>query len=400
MASTINRLTVKFCDDCGPGQHHDGLGLYLLVNKSLAKSWAFRFKRDGLGHWMGLGSYNDYTLNEARKRRRQVRQLHNERINPIESRRAERAAAAAEAAKRVTFSQAAEGYIKDNRASWRSEVHARQWKQTLRDFVLPTLGPLPVGAIETGHITKLLRPIWETKPETAKRVQGRIEAILDWSTANGFRSGENPGKWKGHLQNILPKRDKLATVTNHKALPVPEMPGFFNQLTKTGGTAARAIEAIILTSARVDEVLGAKWSEIDLAAGVWTLPAVSASNRRGRTKNGREHLVPLTPHLVALLKALSSNREPTAPVFKVGRTTLRDLMKRLLPGNTPTIHGFRACFRTWCGEHRPDAAGTTAEAALGHAKADKLEGTYDRSTRLRKRRKLMAQWEAYCLGAR
>ena len=402
MARVIDRLTVAYCEGCGPGQHHDGRGLYLVCaptrdGADLAKSWVFRFKHHGVPRRMGLGSYDDCTLAEARKRRREFRSLREQGINPIEHRRSARATLLAETAKRLTFAQAAEGYIKDNRASWRSEVYARQWEHSLRDHAFPMIAKLPVSAIETGHVVKLLRQLWETKPETAMRVRGRIEVILDWATANGFRQGNNPAKWKGHLQNILPKRDKLATVVHHKALPIANLPPFFAQLMKTEGTPARVIEMLILTATRVDEVLGTRWGEINLDEAVWTLPAVSASNRRGRTKNGREHRVPLSPHLVALLKSLPSNREPSAPVFKVGRTTLRDLMKRLLPVDTPTLHGFRACFRTWSGDHTT-ASRETAEAALGHVNGSKLEQTYDRGDKLAKRRMLMGEWTAYCTG--
>jgi integrase len=354
----------------------------------------------GRSREMGLGSANVYGLAEARERNRRYQQQIDDGVDPIEQRKIERAAAAAERAKLVTFAEAAGGYINDNRSGWRSAVHARQWAQSLRDHVFPAIGSLPAGAIETGHIVKLLRPLWEAKPETAKRVQGRIAAILDWSAAQGFRQGENPARWRGHLQNILPRKDKLTTVKHNKALPIDGVPAFFAQLTKTEGTAARALEMIVLTAARVDEALNATWGEIDLTEAVWTLPAVSESNRRGRTKNGREHRVPLSPRLLAMLTALPSNREPSAPVFKVGRTTLRDLMKRLVPGNTPTIHGLRSTFRTWCGEYQPDAARVTAEAALGHSKGDKLEAAYDRGDKLAKRRTLMEAWARFCAGAR
>jgi len=395
MKKQIDRLTVKFCDGCGPGLHHDGRGLYLVCGAAkdgtgLAKSWVLRFKLGGVPHRMGLGSYADYTLAEARKRRREFRSLRDQGINPIQHRRDARIAVQVEAAKRMSFSEAAEGYIKDNAKAWRSPLSLRQWEQSLRDHVFPAIGSFPVSAIETGHIVKLLRPIWEEKPETAKRVQGRIELILNWSKAQGYRQGDNPAKWDGHLENILPKKDKLTKVEHHKALPVAEMPGFFAQLKATEGTAARAIELLVLSGVRVGEILKATWSEFDLTEEVWTIPAE-------HTKAHREHLVPLAKSLVAMLKALPSNREPSALVFRIGRTTLRDALARLIP-DTPSLHGFRASFKTWGSEHST-AARESVEAALGHAIGDKAERAYDRGSRLAKRRVLMEEWETYCLGA-
>jgi len=393
MASMHNKLSAAFVARCNkPGVVNDGGGLYLSIHQTgagVTKSWTLRFKLNKIKYEMGLGSADLYSLAEARERARHYRQMKDRGINPIQHRKDERAAVKAEAAKRVTFTEAAQGFITDNRAGWRSEVHARQWDQSLRDHVFPVLGPLPVGAIETAHVVKLLRPLWEAKPSTAMKVRGRIENVLDWAAANGFRTGENPARWQGHLQNILPRKDKLATVKHHAALPIDQVPAFFAQLTKTEGIAARAIEMLALTSVRVGELLGATWGEIDLAEAVWTIPA-------GHTKAGREHCVPLVPHLVTLLEALPSNRDPSAFVFPVGRTTLRGLMQRL---NAPTLHGLRSVFRDWAGDHS-DASRETAEAALGHKIGDKAEQAYRRGDAFAKRRRLMEEWAQFCLGAR
>jgi integrase len=295
----------------------------------------------------------------------------------------------------MSFAEAAAGYVEDNRASWRSKVHLKQWNTTLRDYVFPVLGSLPVSAIETGHITKILRPIWLTKSSTAIKVRGRIEAILDWSAAHGFREGENPARWAGHLDHILPKREKIAAakVEHHEALLYSEMPAFFAKLMKAEGISARALETLILTTVRVGkELLHAKWDEFDFAQAVWTVPGE-------RTKNGNDLRVPLAPYMVTRLQGLP--RDPSGLLFPVGQSSLRRLLHRIIPnGAAPTLHGFRASFRTWCREQIKDIPDVFAEQALGHTVDSKLVQAYQRSDGLDPSRVLAEKWTIFCLSAR
>jgi integrase len=407
MASTINKLSAAFVAGCKiPGWYGDGGGLYLQVAEGskratvpyVTRSYVLRYKIRGTEHRMGLGDANVYKLHEARERRRQFRQLIDRGIDPIEHRKEERSKAKAEAAKRLTFREAAVGYIADNQSGWRSEVHRDQWRSSLDRYVFPSLGDLQVSDIETAHVVKILRPIWTTKTETAKRVRGRIEAILDWSTANGFREGPNPARWTEHLEHILPKLDGVEA-ESHAALPYGDLPPFFAKLIATPGLPARALETLILTAVRTGDIRGARWSEFDLDAATWIIPARTRNGSGRSTKTGQEHRVPLGPHLLALLRTLPRNGDPSALVFGCGHNTLRDLKDRLLPVNVhATLHGFRSSFRDWA--HETNQADAHAEQALNHVVGTKLKRRYLRSDALHQRRPLMMAWEAYCTGAR
>ena len=287
---------------------------------------------------------------------------------PIAHRQERRATERAEAAKRMTFAEAAAGLLRDKRGNWHNHKHAAQWEGTLRDYALPTLGPLPVGAVETAHVVKVLRPIWEVKPETAARVRGRIEAVLDWAKAGGFCTGENPARWKGHLENILAKRRPHSATRHHPALPVADMPAFMARLTATSGLPARAIELLVLTCVRLDELRRAHWDEFDLEAAVWTVPAA----RMGKTK--KLHRVPLAPRVITILRDLPG---PEASVFvlpglidvrkPIGASIIRTTLyaaSGLGPG-VISLHGFRSTFRDWAGDHT-EVAREVAEAALAH----------------------------------
>jgi integrase len=399
MARTVNKLTAAFvAKNTKVCRANDGAGLYLQTShlgNNVTKAWLFRFKLNGRKREMGLGSVNTYTLAEARERARKCRQLVDQGIDPIEQRKTQRAEAMAEAAKRLTFAEAAEAFVEDNRNGWRSRDHGRQWATSLRDYVLPTLGALPIGAIETAHVVKTLRQIWESKPETASRVRGRIEMVLDWAGAGGFRSGDNPARWKGHLENILPKRAAFATVEHHAAMPLAEVPMFMTRLAVTPGTAARALEMLVLTAVRRGELLGARWGELEpLATALWVIPAA-------RTKSNREHRVPLAPHVVAMLETLA--REKTSlfvfpglvsPDRPLGHSKLRQVLHDV-GGAAVTLHGFRSAFRDWAGDHST-VAREVAEAALGHVVGDQSERAYRRGDALAKRRELMEDWADFC----
>ena len=279
----------------------DGGGLYLRVTSPDARSWVFRYGRDGKERYMGLGSLNAVSLSEARARAAEARRLTSAGIDPIGARDGQRAAERVEAAKQVTFEAAAEAYIRSHKAGWRNAKHGDQWRNTLKAYVYPVIGALPVNQIDSGLVFKVLEPIWTAKPETASRVRQRIEAVLDAATARGHRSGENPARWRGHLDSLLPARAKVQRVQHHPALPYAEIGAFMADLRKQEGLAARAMELLILTATRTTECIAARWSEFDLGQGLWTIPAE-------RIKAGREHRIPLSPAAVALLRKLAETK--------------------------------------------------------------------------------------------
>lgn len=256
-----------------PGMYGDGGGLWLQVTGKGGKSWIFRFTLDGKSREMGLGSANTFSLSEAREKALLCRKLCAEGIDPIETRNARLDAARVEAAKAMTFRQCATAYIDAHKASWRNAKHAAQWPVSLETYAYSAFGDLPVQVVDTGLVMRAVEPIWSTKPETANRVRGRIESILDWATTRGFRRGENPARWKGHLANLLPKRSRLKKVEHYAALPFAEVPAFMRVLAEQPGASSKALAFTILTAARTGETIGARWSEIDLDAGVWTVPA-------------------------------------------------------------------------------------------------------------------------------
>src|SRR5215469_13226500 len=314
MARTGKLSAVEVHKAKGPAVLHDGGGLYLRVSPTGAKSWVFRFQLDGKRRDMGLGPYPDISLAEARAKALAHRKQRHDGIDPLAARAAERQAHRLSAAKSRTFRGVAEEFISRNEVGWRNPKHRQQWRNTLGTYVYPILGELPVAAVDTGLVVQVLYPIWAKKPETAGRVRGRIEAVLDAATVRGFRQGSNPAQWKGNLAHILPARARVRKVAHHAALPFDEMPAFLATLQGREGMAARALEFAILTAARTAEVLGATWGEIDTDRKVWTVPAK-------RMKADREHRVPLSGPALALLEklrplALTSDGEPdsAAPV--------------------------------------------------------------------------------------
>lgn len=393
MTREINKLSAaKVATLKEPGRYADGGGLYLQISKWDTKSWIFRYQLDGKARHMGLGAVHTFSLSEARKRAKEARQLVADGKDPIELKQAARAADRATEAKRLTFSEAAEKYIAAHRAGWKNVKHADQWANTLTTYAAPVIGNLDVAAVEIAHVMKILEPIWTDKPETASRLRGRIESVLDWATARGYRQGENPARWRGHLDKLLPARSKIAKVKHQPALPHVELPAFMERLRKLPSMSARALEFTILAAARSGETRGATWQEIDLAAKVWTIPA-------GRMKAEREHRVPLSDRAVAILKALP--REDGTPYVFPGASKGKPLsdmaLLQCLRGlhEGVTTHGFRSTFRDWSGE-LTNFPREVAEAALAHVVGDKAEQAYRRGDALEKRRKLMEAWSRYC----
>jgi integrase len=394
MARAKTRLSARAAATVSkPGMHADGSGLYLHVTDSGARSWIYRWKRDGRCRDMGLGSLGDVGLAEARELATDARRMVRQGGDPIEARKAARAASRLAAARSLTFRQCAEAYIVSHKAGWRNPKHAAQWPSTLATYVNPIFGDLPVQAIDVGLVMKVLRPIWETKTETASRVRGRIESVLDWATASGHRQGENPARWRGHLENLLPKKSKVRRVEHHAALPYVDLGDFMVALRQQDGIAARALEFTILTATRSGAARGAKWSEFDLSARLWTVPA-------GRMKADREHRVPLSDRTIEILDELQALRysDLAFPSAKRGRpisnTALTMALRRL--GRTDlTIHGFRSTFSDWCSE-RTNFSAEVREMALAHTVSDKVEAAYRRGDLFQKRRQLMDAWARFC----
>ena len=396
MARIIGKLSALKVDKAKqPGMYGDGGGLYLRVTGDGAKNWVFRFMLNGRPRWMGMGPSHTVNLAEARRRAGDHRLRRHDGIDPIEARRAERLQARLDAAKAVTFKQSAESYIKAHRPGWRNAKHAGQWEATLATYAEPVIGKLSVQAIDTALVLKCLEPIWTEKPETAGRVRGRIEVILDWAKVRGYRTGENPARWRGHLDKLLPARGKVRRVEHHAALPYAELPGFLIALREQQGIAARALEFTILTAARTGEVIGARWNEIDLLDKTWTLPA-------GRMKAGKEHRVPLSARTLTILEEMQAHRHAedgfVFPGGKHGKplSNMAFLMLlRRMGRDDLTAHGFRSSFRDWVAE-RTNFPAEVAEMALAHTVSDKTVAAYNRSDLFERRRRLMQQWATFC----
>ncbi len=392
------RLTaLKIAKAKQPGMYADGGGLYLRVAPEGTKQWVLRYMLNRRPRWMGLGPLSLYGLQEARTEALEARKLRHEGIDPIDKRRADRAQARLAAAKAITFKQCAEGYLTAHRAGWRNGKHAGQWSATLAAYAYPLLGDLPVQAIDTDLVLRVLEPIWTSKPETAGRVRGRLEHVLDYAKAHGYREGENPARWRGHLDKLLPAQSKVHRVEHHAALAYAELPDFLARLREQEGTAARALEFAILTAARTGEVIGARWIEIDLRDATWTVPA-------GRMKAHREHRVPLTSRAIAILGEMQAARHDEAgdtfvfPGAKPGKplSNMAFLMLlRRMGRDDLTAHGFLATFKTWASE-RTGFSNEIVEASLAHVIGDKVEQAYRRGDLFEKRRKLMEAWAKFC----
>jgi integrase len=416
MARTSKLTAVEVARAKGPAVLHDGGGLYLRVSATGAKSWVFRFQVAGRRRDMGLGAYPALSLADARGKAADARRQLQDGVDPLSAKRSARQAQRFAEVKGRSFRQTAEEFIARNEAAWRNSKHRNQWRTTLSRYVFPILGDLPISAIDTDLIVRVLEqptvirdaddagklaPFWRARPATASRVRGRIEAILDAATVRGLRQGSNPAQWKGGIAHILPPPAKLHKVQHHAALPFDEIAPFLADLRTRTGLAGRAFEFAILTAARTGEVLGARWGEIDLSAKLWTISA-------DRMKAGREHRVPLSGATLEILTAvrplaltMDGKPDPAAPIFPGTRralplssAVLLALLRRMKRTDL-TAHGFRSTFRDWAAE-RTAFPREVVEMALAHAIANPVEAAYRRGDLFEKRRQLMESWATFC----
>lgn len=392
------------------GTNHVGgvRGLILNVTMYGSRSWVLRYQVAGKRRDLGLGSYPSVTLADAKEAARAARAKLAQGIDPIEDARRARARLVAEIHTSMTFGEAAIRYIASHEKGWKNAKHAQQWQRSLDMYATPVLGKMPVRDISLTMVLKVLEPIWSSKTETATRLRGRIESVIDWAIARGYRTDSNPARWKGLLDKLLPAPGKVTKTTHFQALPYSQMPQFMEQLVGQEGMGAKALLFVTLTAARSGEVRGATWDEIDLAARVWTIPAE-------RMKASKAHRVPLSDVAIALLQemkalALAASRTTDkAYVFpspnsrdpelgsQLSDMTLTAVLRRLKLEAVP--HGFRSTFRDWCAE-QTDYPNEVAEMALAHTVGNKVEAAYRRGDLLAKRQQLMQDWADYALGRR
>lgn len=401
LSHALTQLQVK---NAKPGRHADGGGLHLLVKETGTRSWVFRFMLNGRSRDLGLSRCpealallkksggEELTLSQARDVAAIYRLKVKAGIDPLEEREhdasAKAAAAQAAKAKAVSFRTVAETYMAANQASWRNDKHRQQWCNTLATYVYPVIGDLPVGDVSTAHVLEIIEPLWKSKPETASRVRGRIESILDAAKARGYRDGENPARWRGHIAQILPARSRL-TRGHHKAMAYSDVPAFLRDLDAKQAVAALALEFTILTAARTGEVIGATWDEVDLNKAIWMIPAT-------RMKAGREHRIPLSDRAVEILKAvkpLGQDHVFVGNKGKISSMAMAMLLRRM--GQDVTVHGFRSAFRDWAAECT-GYPHEVCEMALAHTIENKAEAAYRRGDLFDKRRELMNDWAAFC----
>lgn len=372
-------LSARKVETATPGRHGDGRGLYLLVKPSGARSWVLRYQVHGRRRDLGLGAYPDVNLAMARERAAEARRLLANGEDPIANK---------QQVKPKTFKEAAQELIESKRPGWKNAKHAAQWTATLETYVFPKLGQLQIVKIETADVISTLTPIWSAKPETANRVRQRIEAVIDYASALGIRTGDNPARWRGHLDHLLPKPTKVRAVKHHPALPHSEIANFMADLAARNGVAARALAFTVLTAARSGETRGMTWGEVDLDARLWVIPA-------DRMKAGKEHRVPLTDAAIA---SLGPRRDDEALVFEsetkpgkpISDMSMTAVLRRMGHGDI-TVHGFLSTFRDWAGE-MTGFPREVIEAALAHGIKDKAEAAYARSDLFDKRRELMDAW--------
>lgn len=405
----LTEMKIKYAK---PGYWLDADGLYLQVSKSGAKSWIYRYQLNGRRREMGLGSAELVNAKDARRRASEARRLLLDKIDPVEHRKQQLAAAAVRAAEiaagAVTFKKVALEYIEEKRAGWKNAKHASQWQNTLESYAYPVMGDVPIADVDTEMVLQAVRPIWRTKTETATRVRNRIERVLAYARVKGYRKGDNPATWTGHLQELLPKPTDVRTVKPHPALPYKDMPTFMGALRKAEGIAARALEFAILTASRSKPVREATWDQFDMIERKWT---ISATGMKGK----KEHTVPLSDYLMQLLEALP--RYPGEPLLfpsptggKLSNAALQAVIKRMHAaeleagragymdpklGKIVTPHGFRSSFKDWSSEvtHYP---GEMSEMALAHTIGDKVEAAYRRGDMFEKRRQMMEDWATWC----
>ncbi|MBS4047865.1 MAG: integrase arm-type DNA-binding domain-containing protein [Alphaproteobacteria bacterium] len=400
MRRTFNRLTALQVSKLqSAGSYADGGGLYLHIRQSGTRAWVFRYMLNKRPREMGLGPASVVSLAQAREKALECRRLKADGTDPIDARRQRKQQAQIETASRISFKQCAESYIDSHAISWRNEKHVAQWRRTLEVYVYPTIGGLPTQAIDTALVLKILEPIWRSKTETASRLRGRIETVLDWASSRGYRSGENPARWRGHLENLLPQRSKVRRVSHHAALQYTKIAGFMSELRELTGIAPRALEFLILTATRTGETIGAAWREFDLQAGIWTIPA-------DRIKASKEHRVPLTKQALDILAEMKAEQEAAGlelfpyvfrgtrkgqPLSNMSMLKLLERMER----TDITVHGFRSTFRDWTAECTTYPR-EVAEMALAHAIGDKVEAAYRRGDLFEKRKAMMTEWAEYC----
>jgi integrase len=397
MAQKIQRLTALAISRLiKPELYADGGGLYLRIGRNRSKSWTFRFTLRGRAREMGFGGLHKVSLADARKKANDARLLLSEGQDPLTQRNLREMEHAAseklEAARSMTFDQCADSYINVQQASWKNEKHRQQWRNTIATYVSPVFGSAPVQNVDTDHVVKVIEPIWSRKTETARRLRGRIEVILDWAKVRGYRTGENPARWRGHLSHLLPARTKVQPVKHHAALPYMEISVFMKELRETEGTAALALEFLILTAARTSEVIYARWPEVDLKNKTWIVPAA-------RMNAHRERRVPLAPAAIAALRAAKGLGGDYIFPGRTSGTPLSNMALLMLIGRMNrgeiTAHGFRSTFRDWAAEHT-NFPSEVVEMALAHAVESKTEAAYRRSDLVEKRRDLMGAWADFC----
>jgi integrase len=386
MGRELHRLSARRIAKKQPrGQYCDGGGLYLQVSKWGTRSWSFRYGEK----YMGLGPVHTVPLVKARKRAAECRDLLRDGIDPKVARDAKLSQVKLDQAHTISFRESAEKYVAAKRAGWKNAKHAEQWSNTLETYCGPVFGALPVSAVDSALVLKVLEPIWTSKPETASRLRARIEKVLDWAAGRKYRAGENPARWRGHLEHELAALNKKRRVKHHPALPYEEIGAFMERLRAQEGIAARALEFTILSAGRTGEVIGAKPGEFDLAKAVWTVPAE-------RMKAGHEHRVPLSPRAVAIAKAqpegeyVFSGMKEKQPLSNMAMLMLLERMKR----DDLTVHGFRSSFRDWAAE-QTNYPREVCEMALAHV-VQGVEGDYRRGDLFEKRRRMMNEWARYC----
>lgn len=390
MAKAIHILSARKAETLTkPGRHADGGNLYLSISKAGARRWVFLYRLDRRQYEMGLGGAGKggVSLSKARELAGEARSLLAEGKNPL----AVKVASKQGTGYVPTFGAFADEYVVTHQTKWRNAKHRAQWAMTIERYCQP-IRSLPINQVGTAAVLKVLEPIWSKMPETANRLRGRIEAVLDAAKAKELRSGENPARWRGHLKSLLPARQKL-TRGHHAAMAYDDLPAFMADLRACEGLGARALELAILTACRTIEVIGAQWTEIDFDKGLWTVP-------RERMKAGIEHRVPLSKPALALLKNLTNVRISVFvfPGRRFGKPIALNAMEKTLERmsrDDVTVHGFRSSFRDWASE-RTNFSHTTAEHALAHQISDKAESAYRRGDELEKRRKLMEAWAQWC----
>lgn len=391
MASSRKFTALSVRHITAPGRYAAGDGLYLQVSPAGTKSWLLRYMLDGRARQMGLGSVDLVSLAEAREKARSARKQLLEGVDPIEARRQARRQAKAKSAAGMTFRECADLYLSARETGWRNEKRRAQWRSTLASYAFPVIGDVDVAAIDVAMVLKCVEPIWRTKTETASRLRGRIEAVLDWAAVRNLRTGENPARWRGHLDKVLPSKRRVAPVKHHSALPFSDIPAFMKSLRERDDVSSKCLGFVVLTAVRTSEATNAQWSEIDMERCVWMIPAA-------RMKASREHRVPLSKPAIEILKSLPREADfvflGARALKPLSNMALLKVLERMGRSDL-TMHGFRSTFRDWCSETTAYPR-EVAEMALAHTISDSVEGAYRRGDLFRKREQLMQDWARYC----